>query len=101
MKKFILLIAGFLLLMGCAHPKDKFLTDFGAFINETEAHYSDYTEVEWHEVIISYNVFLEELESHKDSFDDAETNQVKEFKERFKKVQIKKEPLKHLIDIFK
>ena len=23
-------------------------------------------EIEWHEVIISYNVFLEELENHKD-----------------------------------
>ena len=38
MNKFLII---FLILISCTHPKDKFLEDFGVFVNEVEANYKN------------------------------------------------------------
>ena len=64
----------------CNHPKDQFLLDFGGFVNETEANYSNYTETEFKIIEINYIEFSELEEELKECFSDLEKKQIKDRK---------------------
>ena len=44
----------FFILISCSHPKDKFINDFGVFINEVEANYKSFDDVEWEVTQINF-----------------------------------------------
>jgi len=89
------------LFCSCSHPKDSVLESFGNFINETEAHYEEFSDTEWNEIENSFIEFMEEVKNYEDLYDQYERNQISDYQKRFKKAQIKRDPLNHLIDIFK
>ena len=99
MKKFLTLFLFCLIFSGCKSKKDKFINDFGIFINQSEAYYKEYTDEEWEITILEYLDFESQLSEMK--FDDLELNQIKDYKLRFKKIKIKRDPLNNILEIFK
>ena len=100
MKKIIFFITLFFI-TSCNHPKDQFLLDFGSFVNETEANYSNYTETEFKIVEINYIEFSEQEEELKEYFSDLEKKQIKDYHKRYKIAKIKRDPLNNLFEILK
>lgn len=99
--RIVLLILTISFFSACSHPKDSLLEDFGNFINETEAHYEEFSDTEWNEIENSYIEFMEKAKDYENQFDQYEKGQISDYEKRFKKAQIKRDPLNHLIDIFK
>lgn len=90
-----------LLILSCSLPEDKFLVDFGVFINETEANYEIYNDVEWELTELDFVKFKEEFKELEHLMDESEIKQVNSYIKRFEKVQIRRDPLNNLIDIFR
>lgn len=86
--------------MSCQHPKDKYLDEFGLFINDTEANYDNYTDIEFKNVEIYYLELIEQEEDLKDLFSESELKRIKEYHKRYKKARIKRDPLNNLLEIF-
>ena len=99
MKKILTLLLFCLIFSGCKNKKDKFINDFGIFINQSEAYYKEYTDEEWEITILEYLDFEAQLSEMK--FDELELNQIKDYKLRFKKIKIKRDPLNNILEIFK
>ena len=66
----------FFILISCSHPKDKFINDFGIFINEVEANYKSFDDVEWEVTQINFINFKDEFEEIKQQMDEYEIDQV-------------------------
>ena len=58
-----------------------------------------YTDEEWEITILEYLDFEAQLSEMK--FDELELNQIKDYKLRFKKIKIKRDPLNNILEIFK
>ena len=99
MKKILTLLLFCLIFSGCKSKKDIFINDFGIFINQSEAYYKEYTDEEWEITILEYLDFEAQLSEMK--FDELELNQIKDYKLRFKKIKIKRDPLNNILEIFK
>tara|TARA_B100000035_G_scaffold314075_1_gene329354 strand:- start:883 stop:1179 length:297 start_codon:yes stop_codon:yes gene_type:complete len=98
MNKFLII---FLILISCTHPKDKFLEDFGVFVNEVEANYKNFDDTEWEVTQLNFINFREEFEEIKSQMDNYEIDQVNSYIKRFKKVEVRRDPLNNLLEIFK
>jgi hypothetical protein len=90
-----------ILILSCSLPEDKFLVDFGIFINETEANFENYDDTEWELTELNFIKFKEEFKELEYLMDESETKQVKSYIKRFEKVQIRRDPLNNLIEIFR
>jgi len=99
LKKYLTLLIFCIIFIGCKSKKDKFIDDFGVFINQSEAYYKEYTDEEWEITILEYLDFESKLSEMK--FDEIELNQIKDYKLRFKKIKIKRDPLNNILEIFK
>ena len=99
MLKYIIVIT--LFIVSCTLPKDKFLKDFGIFINETEANYKSYDDSEWKITQLNFIAFKEEFEGLNDKMDNNEINQTNSFINRFEKIEIRRDPLNNILKIFK
>jgi len=89
-----------LLALGCQDPKDKYLEEFGMFINETELDLEEYTDSEWAEIEYSFAFFSgEEFEKHGDKLNDADRKQIELYRERFKKLEVKRNPVENLLKV--
>ena len=99
MKKYLTLLIFCIIFISCKSKKDKFIDDFGVFINQSEAYYKEYTDEEWEITILEYLDFESKLNQMK--FDELEANQIKDYKLRFKKIKIKRDPLNNILEIFK
>ena len=91
----------FFILISCSHPKDKFINDFGIFINEVEANYKSFDDVEWEVTQINFINFKDEFEEIKQQMDESEIKQINSYIKRFKKVEIRRDPLNNILEIFK
>lgn len=98
MLKYVLLI---FLVTSCVLPKDKLIKEFGLFINETEANYKNYDDSEWNITQLNFIDFKQEFEELKVNMDNDEINQIKSYINRFKKVEVRKDPLNNILEIFK
>lgn len=99
MKKYLTLLIFCIIFISCKSKKDKFIDDFGVFINQSEAYYKEYTDEEWEITVLEYLDFESKLNQMK--FDELEANQIKDYKLRFKKIKIKRDPLNNILEIFK
>jgi hypothetical protein len=98
MLKYVLLI---FLVTSCILPKDNLIKEFGLFINETEANYKNYDDSEWNITQLNFIDFKQEFEELKVNMDNDEINQIKSYIKRFKKVEVRKDPLNNILEIFK
>jgi len=101
MKNKIFLILLMTALVSCLSEKDGYLREFGNFINETEANYESYSDEEWKATELKYLDFIRLKVDLKNDLDTIEKKQIRAFEKRFKNIQIRKDPLNHLMDIFK
>jgi len=99
LKKYLTLLIFCIIFISCKSKKDKFIDDFGVFINQSEAYYKEYTDEEWEITVLEYLDFESKLNQMK--FDELEANQIKDYKLRFKKIKIKRDPLNNILEIFK
>jgi|TARA_B110000908_G_C9835107_1_gene263126 hypothetical protein len=100
MNKFKLIFL-LILLVSCKHPKDEFLDEFGAFINDTEANYDQYTDTEFKIIEINFIEFKEQEAELIEYFSKSEKKRIKEYYNRFRKAKIKRDPFNNFLEILK
>lgn len=93
-------VIGMGLLTGCQDPEEKYLKDFGVFINDAELNLEEYSDAEWAEVQYSFEYFIgEEYEKYEGILTDSEKKQVSSYKERFRKLEVKRDPVENLLKV--
>lgn len=88
-----------LVLCSCVNEADQFIEDFGIFINNVEAEYEDYSDKEWAEALSEYENFKVYPEENNIELSQRQMDRIDEYISRFKKIQMKRDPLNHLLDI--
>ncbi|MDA7836744.1 hypothetical protein N9A49_04975 [Salibacteraceae bacterium] len=93
-------VACICLLTACQDPEEKYLEQFGIFLNDTELHLEEYSDSEWAEVEYAYQFFVnEEYDKHESMLSESEKKQVQLYKERFKKLEVKRDPIDNLLKV--
>ena len=88
------------LLMGaCINETDQLVEDYGIFINNVEAEYDDYTDLEWANAVSEYEMFKVYPEENNIELSQKQMNRINEYSSRFKKIQMKRDPFNHVLDI--
>ena len=75
-------------------------SEFGIFLNDTELHLEEYSDSEWAEVEYAYQFFVnEEYDKHESMLSESEKKQVQLYKERFKKMEVNRNPVDNLLKV--
>jgi len=101
MKKFIVILNVFfiLFLYSCSH-KEGYMEKFGKFINEVEIAQEQYDEDEWEIAEADFNYLSKiKFSRFKNELTEAELKQIRSYRERFKMIQIKRDPSGSLLEI--
>lgn len=88
-----------LVMCACVNEADQLIEDYGIFINNVEADYEDYTDKEWAEALSEYENFKVYPEEHGIELSQRQMDRMDEYTGRFKKIQMKRDPLNHILDI--
>lgn len=102
MKKFTIILNVFfvLFLYSCSDPKKDYIDRFGNFINEVELAQEQYDDDEWIIIEADFNNFSQiEFIDFKEELTKSELNQIRSYRDRFKTLQIKRDPSGSLIKI--
>jgi hypothetical protein len=102
MKRFSIILTTFfvLFLYSCSDPKEDYIDRFGNFINEVELAQDQYDDDEWVLIEADFNEFSQiEFIQFKDVLTKSELNQIRSYRERFKIIQIKRDPSGSLLEI--
>ena len=93
MKNLILIIATLILFVSCANPKTEYLEEFGAFINDTELSLKDYSDDDWKYIEKDFNEYSQlQFMDFENELTEQEIDQINSFRERFKKLRVKRDP---------
>ena len=99
MKNLLLILLTTLSLYSC-NNKDTYIQEFGKFMNDTENVNEDYSDHEWALIEIQFDdLYLYQFEEYKDDLTKNDLKQIKNFKYRFTKIQVNREPLKNILKI--
>ena len=99
-KTLVILFFGIIYLSSCTNPKQKYIEDFGSFINEVELDQKNYTEDEWKYIEVDFNDFSEiEYMYYKNNLTEIEKNQISSYRERYKKMRVKHDPSGSILEI--
>jgi len=98
LKTFTIFFIGFVL-CACVNETDQLIQDYGIFINNVEAEYEDYSDKEWAEVLSEYENFKVYPEENNLELSQRHMDRMDEYTSRFKKIQMKRNPLNHVLDI--
>lgn len=100
-KSIVFLNACFVLfLYSCSDPKKDYIDRFGNFINEVELAQEQYDDDEWVIIEADFYEFSQiEFIDFKNDLTESELNQIRSYRERFKTVQIKRDPSGSLLKI--
>ena len=93
MKYLILFIATLILFISCSDPKIDYLEEFGYFINDIELRQDAIDDKSWKSVEAKYTNYSERLiMKYENELTEREINQINSFRERFKKLRVKRDP---------
>jgi|SaaInlV_120m_DNA_3_1039746.scaffolds.fasta_scaffold13678_1 hypothetical protein len=88
-----------LIMSACTNEADQLIEDYGVFINNVEAEYEDYSDKEWAEALSEYENFKVYPEENSIELSQRQMDRMDEYTSRFKKIQMKRDPLNHVLDI--
>ena len=98
-KSFFIVIISFLL-FSCSN-KDTYIDDFGKFINDIENVNEDYSDQDWAQIEIQFDeLYIYEFEEYEAELTENDLKQIEKFKERFTKLQVQRNPLENVKEIF-
>lgn len=88
-----------LVMCACVNEADQLIEDYGIFINNVEANYDGYSDKEWAEALSEYENFKVYPEENNIELSQRQMDRMDEYTSRFKKIQMKRDPLNHVLDI--
>lgn len=88
-----------LFLSSCVNEADQLIEDYGIFINNVEAEYEDYNDLEWANAQAEYEMFKVYAEENDIELNQKQMDRIEEYSDRFKKIRMKRDPLDHVLDI--
>ena len=72
------------------YSKNKYLEDFGSFINKVELESESYSEEDWKYIAVEFNDYAEiQYMSFEDKLTESEITQVESYKDRYDKLTVK------------
>lgn len=97
--KILTIICIGLVMCACVNEADQLIEDYGIFINNVEAEYEDYSDKEWAEALSEYENFKVYPAENDIELSQRQMERMDEYASRFNKIQMKRNPLNHVLDI--
>lgn len=98
-RTFLILVVGFMSLTSCVDEGTQLIEDYGIFVNNVEGDYKSYSDEDWANALLQYEEFRLYASENNVELNQKQFERIEEYTDRFKKVQIKRDPLNHLLDI--
>lgn len=88
-----------LFMISCVNQGEQLIDDFGSFLNDVEAEYENYSDLEWANAQAEYEKFKIYALEEDVALSERQRERLDEYTRRFEKVVIKKDPINHIFDV--